>query len=177
MKKIIQNTRQFLSKYGIFIACAITILFTIGILIFGFVAETNKLEVFNGQALSKFMYNCFEAHHKFSENIQTEIEQCYINGYLLYYVLLYLAIILYSVSAIVICSRTKKVSWCAYVIGISVIFLVFMNAYLTEMLQYEDSTNSSIYQTYMTSFISLATILSGIAGIKITFLFQKKTAW
>ena len=98
--------------------------------------------------------------------------------YPLYYILLYTFVILYSGFALYFIVKKNDVYWCALIIGISIIFLVFMNSYLTIMLQYTnderpENTNQIMYEMHMTSFISVATIISAIAGIKMTYILGK----
>ncbi len=170
--------KSFLSKNSIYIAFAITIMLALVLLIFGFCAENMNLKIFNNMPLSQFMGRCFECHYALKHKdyiTDFVIETCYKTGYIVYYAILYIFIIFYAIIAITVCARCNTISWCGYVITLSVIFLIFMNAYTTEMLQYPDETNTAIYNMNMTSFISLTSILSGIAGIKIAFLFEKSS--
>ena len=147
-------------------AFARTVLITIIAIIIGFVLENNKL--LDGDFLSDFMEKQFAKHAKGEKNFP----------YALYYILLYSFIILYSGFALYFIVKKDDVYWCALVIGISIIFLVFMNSYLTIMLQYTtderpENTNQIMYEMHMTSFISVATMISAIAGIKMTYILGK----
>lgn len=177
MGKTSEDKKTFF-KSKIFITYSITIAISLAIILFGFFAENMNLEIFHYMPLSKFMGRCFEYHYALKNNeyiLTFTKENCYVSGYIIYYIILYLVVVLYFALAIAIFSKSKKISWCSYVITISVIFLIFMNAYTTEMLQYPDETNTAIYNMHMTSFISIASILSTAAGIKIAFLFNNNS--
>jgi hypothetical protein len=143
-----------------------TIIFTIFIIVLGMVLENN--DFLNGQRLSLYMQNCFSNHKAGITD----------GGYILYYILLYLFVIAYVGFTLLIILINNTKGWCALSIIISIIFVVFMNAYLTLMLQYDvgtdNSSNSTVmYQMHMSCFISVVTIIIGVAGIKMTYIYAQ----
>lgn len=167
MKNLGNKIKDFfhnLHNKRIYQAFAITIAVICALMIFGFVFENFK--IINGNFLSDYMATCFEAHKN--------KEQSW--GYVFYYILLYIFIASYFIPSLIILvnKKTNDKYWCAYIIFLSIIFLVFINAYLTEMLQYDDKTCQSIYEMHLTSYISVSTIIIGIAGIKMSILLKKE---
>lgn len=149
-------------------AYARVIFLTVLTALVGFVLENNKW--LDGEFLSDFMRIHFTKHANKEQSAP----------YVIYYLLLYLHVALYGGFSLYFIIKKNEVGWCGLVIGISIIFLVFMNAYLTIMLQItpdavpEGATvlinNQSMYEMHMTSFISVATIMSAVAGIKMTYI-------
>ncbi len=167
MKNLWLKFKNFFQKFfhnirhsHLYRAYLVTIIFGIILLFLGMHFEHHKTAIFNNKFLSDFMHDCFQAHDKGEENI----------GYNVYYLLLYFFVLVYIIPSLIILihNKTNSKYWCIYIILLSVIFLVFINAYLTEMLQYETNTAQSIYEMHLTSFISVTSIIIGIAGIKIT---------
>ena len=124
------------------------------VLIAGFILE--NFAILDGKFLSQFMREHFNNHSQGNGDFL----------YFLYYIILYATLVLYMSFALHICVTKHEASWYALVIAISVIFAVFSNAYLTLTLQYSLSMNS----THLTSFMGVATILSGVAGIRMSLL-------
>lgn len=140
----------------------ITMLSVIIVFVLGTAFENNRW--LNGNMLSDYMATCFAAHARQEWSV----------GYFLYYFFLYVVIIpAYLIPSLYLLAKKNEVGWLSYVIFLNIAFLFFINAYLTEMLQYQDGTCEAIYETYMTSFICVATAIIGITGIKMGFLNKK----
>lgn len=161
-KSLFQNLFRNIRKNHLYQAYLVTLIVAIILLILGMVLENNKL--LNNKFLSDFMSDCFQAHQNEEKNA----------GYVIYYLLLYIFVLLYIVPSLTILvhRKTNNQYWCIYIIFLSIIFLVFMNAYLTEMLQYNNDSCQAIYEMHLTSFISITTIIIGIAGIKLSVLLK-----
>lgn len=166
IKEFFKNFFPNIKQKSIYRAYLITIMVIIFLIGLGMGLENNKQALFNDNFLSDFMAECFEAHKNEERNI----------GYAIYYLLLYFFVIIYIVPSLVILvhKKTSDKYWCIYIIFLSIVFLVFINAYLTIMLQYHDETSESIYEMHLTSFISVSTIIIGIAGIKMSVIFSNE---
>lgn len=163
MKNFLKNLKTNIKTKKVYQAYLATIGAIVLIIALGLFGENCK--IFNGAFLSDHMAQCFAAHQQKEFNV----------GYLLYYLFLYILIIpIYLIPALYIIAKRNEASWCSFVIFISVVFLIFINAYLTEMLQYKDETCQSIYEMHLTSFISVCTAIIGTAGIKLGFLLTKE---
>ena len=150
-----ENVKKWIIK-----AYVITIFLTIAVFVVGTVLENKKLIC--GYMLSDFMETCFAAHAQQEWNV----------GYFLYYLFLYLVTTAYLIPSLYLLAKKNEVGWLSYVIFLNIVFLFFINAYLTEMLQYHDDSCEAIYSTYMTSFTCVATAIIGIAGIKMGLINQ-----
>ncbi len=174
IKKFFKTIFGTLLNEGLKGAYARVAFFTVLVMIVGFLFENNKW--LDGEFLSDYMRIHFTKHanKEFSW------------PYIFYYAMLYLYVALYSVFSLYFTVKKNEVGWCGLVISISILFLVFMNAYLTIMLQItpdpvttEGQTvlinNQSMYEMHMTSFISVATIMSAVSGIKMTYILGKNS--
>lgn len=154
MKNKIKNFFKNCAHEKIYRAYWITILVAIVIFVLGTLFE-NK-EWLDGMILSKYMERCFEAHGNGEVSV----------GYILYYSIFYVVIIpTYIIPTLYCLTREEEKKWYAFVIFLSVIFIFFANAYLSEMLMYKDG--NAINQTYITCCICVATVLTATAGVKI----------
>lgn len=82
-------------------------------------------------------------------------------GYLLYYIILYLGVVLYVASSLYICTQKESKNWCALNIAIGIIFMIAADAWLTLTLQYNEGT---LYNVHLLCYISVATVISSISA-------------
>lgn len=137
-----------------------------------FAAFTLFLELtncFNGLNFPTYMGEVF-ADPKFNG--------CTLTAYIFYHLGIYTMIIFYSYFAIQICLKKHDMSWCVLVILISLIFIIVESLYLSVFLQAtktEELKNvmTEMYKSLISCCVTYATILSGIAGIKMTLLYGK----
>lgn len=116
-----------------------------------------ELPIFNGKSVSSWMVEFMQVDEpKWRATLIFTV----------YHLILYLCVTAYAVSALYIFVKRNSKTWSALIIAISVIFVVFVNVYLTVILRLEDETSKAIYAAYVSCFPSIALIISAVAGFK-----------
>ena len=100
-----------------------------------------------------------------------------------YYVILYAIIIIYVLTVMYKCAAKDTVESCVFVIFASIAFIIFMDAYLTIITQFNTEVSNEaeasregfrlLYEMHLNCLMGVVTIICAVAGIKMTNILKK----